>query len=384
MNVIALKMLFGDRGKFIGMVVGITFAALIMTQQPSIFVGLMQRTYAPIADVTAVDIWVMDPGVEYVEQNKPLRDTDLERIRGVDGVAWAVPYYKGIINVRLPDGTTKEINLSGLDDATLIGGPPEIIKGSIVDLRSADAIIVDQRAAESRLRYKGPDGTLQPLKVGDEVEINDRRAVVVGISLSTRDFITVPRAFSTFSHAVLYAPRQRRLMTYVMVKARDGVDVPALAKRISEQTDLRALPVDEFERGTLLYWMKNTGIPINFGISVTLGFLVGAAIAGQGFFNFVRENMGSYAVLKAMGLRAGVLTRLVVLQALVVGAIGYGIGVGLTAVFGTLMRSTILAFRMLPELLAFAGIGVLVIVALSAVVGIRQVLKLDPAIVFRT
>jgi putative ABC transport system permease protein len=112
-------------------------------------------------------------------------------------------------------------------------------------------------------------------------------------------------------------------MTYVLVKARDGMDVGELAERISRQTDLRALPVPAFERGTLLYWLKNTGIPINFGVSVTLGFLVGTAIAGQAFFNFVRENLGSYAVLKAMGLKAGVLVRMVLLQAFVVGAIGY-------------------------------------------------------------
>lgn len=384
MTAIALKMLFGDRGKFFGMVMGLTFAALIMTQQPGIFLGLMTRTYASIEDVPIADIWVMDPGVQYLEESKPMRDTDLIRVRGVTGVAWAVPIYKNIINARLPDGSTKAINLTGLDDATLIGGPRRMLEGKLGDLRRADAIIVDGEAAEERLRYRGPDGRERPLAVGDEIEVNDRRAVVVGIGESSRDFVLVAKAFTTYSRALGYAPPQRRQLTYILVKAREGVEPAALTRRIEERTDLRALTRQEFQRETLRYWLENTGIPINFGVSVTLGFLVGAAIAGQSFFNFVRDNLTHYAVLKAMGLRAGVLVRMVLVQALVVGSIGYGIGVGISALFGTLMTRTVLAFFMPPELLLFSSGGVLVIVALAALLGIRQVLRLDPAVVFRS
>jgi ABC-type antimicrobial peptide transport system permease subunit len=37
----------------------------------------------------------------------------------------------------------------------------------------------------------------------------------------------------------------------------------------------------------------------------------------------------------------------------------------------------------LPSLLLFAGIGVLIIVMFSAILGIRRVLSVDPSIVFR-
>ncbi len=56
---IALKMLFGDRGKYIAMIVGITFASLIMTQQPSILVGLLSRTYSFVGDVGLPDIFAV-------------------------------------------------------------------------------------------------------------------------------------------------------------------------------------------------------------------------------------------------------------------------------------------------------------------------------------
>ena len=47
--------------------------------------------------------------------------------------------------------------------------------------------------------------------------------------------------------------------------------------------------------------MKNTGIPINFGLSVILGFMVGAAIAGMMFYNFTHDNIMQFGALKAMG-----------------------------------------------------------------------------------
>ncbi len=385
MNYIALQMLFGDRGKYIAMIVGITFAALIMTQQPSIFLGLISRTYSYVGEITLPDIWVMDPTVDFVEESKPMRDTELQRVRGVEGVDWAVPLFKGLLTVLLPDGQRKIIDVSGVDDATLIGAPRIMLKGNIADLRRDDGIIIDANAASERYSITDPvTGKKRPLGMGDVLEINDQRAVVVGIAQMERTFTTQPLAFTTFARALRYAPGQRRLLTYILVKARAGEAPEAVARRIKDVTGLTAYTREEFKNVNRTYWMKNTGIPINFGISVFLGFLVGAAIAGQTFFSFVRENQKQFAALKAMGVRNRTLMRMVALQALVVGAIGYGIGVGLSALFGTAMRGTVLAFYMPWQLLLFSGGGVLLIVTLAALLSVRTVVRLDPATVFRS
>jgi putative ABC transport system permease protein len=129
--------------------------------------------------------------------------------------------------------------------------------------------------------------------------------------------------------------------------------------------------------------MKNTGIPINFGISVTLGFIVGAAIAGQTFYNFTMENLRQFGVLKAMGASNGTLLQMILLQATLVGAIGYGLGVGLTSLFGWGMRNTILAFKFPWQLLLFSGLGVTLICIFAALISIRKVITLEPAVVFK-
>ncbi len=385
MNFIALQMLMGDKGKYIGIIMGLTFASFIMTQQPAIFLGLTARSYSFITDLGLPDIWVMDSKVQFVDDIKSLQDTELYRVRGISGIEWAMPLYKGMLKARLADGTFQNCNVIGLDDTTLIGAPPQILEGKLENLRRSDGVIVDIDGATEKLSKPAttPNGKKIPIKVGDTLELNDHRAIVVGIAKVTRTFQSQPVIYTTYSRAKSYAPRERKLLSFVLVKAKQGQNLTELTKRIKETTGLSAYTNQEFKDLTFQYIMKNTGIPINFGISVTLGFIVGAAIAGQTFYNFTLENIRQFGVLKAMGTSNWTLLRMILLQALLVGSIGYGMGVGLTALFGYLMRHTILAFKFPWQLLIFSGAGVSLICMLAALFSILKVIRLEPAIVFK-
>jgi putative ABC transport system permease protein len=385
MNYIALKMLMGDKGKYIGIVMGLTFASLIMTQQPAIFLGLMSRTYSFITDVGLPDIWVMDPKVQFVDDIKPMQDTELYRVRGVSGVEWAMPMYKGLLKARLFDGRFQTCIVVGLDDATLIGGPPVMLEGKIEDLRRSDSVIVDIDGAKEKLAKPSPvpGGNPIPIQVGDSLELNDLRAIVVGIAKVTRTFQSQPVIYTTYSRAKSYAPKERKLLSFILVKAKKGQDLAGLTRRIRETTGLAAYTQAEFKTLTYEYFMHNTGIPINFGTSVLLGFIVGAAIAGQTFYNFTLGNLLQFGVLKAMGTSNWTLLRMILLQAVLVGSIGYGLGVGLTALFGHVMRHSILAFKFPWQLLLFSGAGVSLICVFAAIISIIKVIRLEPAIVFK-
>src|SRR5256885_7432518 len=184
MNLVAWKMLVGDRAKYFGIVMGLTFASLLITQQAAIFVGLMSRTFGAISDLSLPDVWVMDPKVQFIDDVKPLQDTQLYRVRGVSGVEWAVPLYKGLLKARLENGNFQTCNVLGLDDATLIGGPPEMVQGRLSDLRRADSVIVDEVGANGKLAKIATDKNGEPLpgaqpaplKIGDTLELNDHRA----------------------------------------------------------------------------------------------------------------------------------------------------------------------------------------------------------------
>jgi putative ABC transport system permease protein len=74
----------------------------------------------------------------------------------------------------------------------------------------------------------------------------------------------------------------------------------------------------------------------------------------------------------------------VLAQGLQVGLIGYGLGVGLAAVFGWIVRgATRLAFFMPWQVLLITAAAVFVIVLVASLLSIRRVLIVEPAIVFR-
>jgi putative ABC transport system permease protein len=391
LNFVAVRMLMGDRAKFLGIIMGLTFASLLITQQLSIFVGLMTRTFGFITDTALPDVWVMDPKVQFVDDVKPLRDTMLQRVRGVEGVEWAVPLYKGLIKARLENGNFQQCNVIGLDDATLIGGPPEMVEGTLADLRQADGVIVDIVGATTRLARVPRDAQgrpipgmkAEPLKIGDLLELNDRRAVVVGICRVGRTFQSQPVLYTTYSRATKFAPRERKLLSFVLAEPQKGVTPETLAQRIEQETGLMAQTRWEFSWTTVMYFMKYTGIPINFGIAVVLGFLVGTAIAGQTFYNFTLDNLRHFGALKAMGAGNFRLLRMIILQALVVGLIGYGLGVGFASLIPIFTKGSELAFRMLWQTLALTGVAVTVICIIAALISMVKVIRLEPAIVFK-
>lgn len=386
MMLVALQMLFRDKAKYFGIVMGVTLASMVITQQGAIFVGLMSRTFALITDMEDPDIWVMDPKVKQIDDTKPLQDTMLYRVRGVEGVAWAAPLYKGQIRARLENGQFQNCVLIGIDDATLAGGPPSMFDGKLVDLRSSDAVVVDFIGASTWLAKPaiGPDGKRDPLRVGDTMELNDKRANVVGISNNTRSFQSLPTVYTTYSRAVRFAPRERKMLSFVLVKAKAGEDIEVLRQRIQDSTGLAAYTRDQFKWKTVSYFLENTGIPINFGIAVCLGFFVGTVITGFMFYSFTVDNLRFFGTLKAMGTTDGRLMRMILVQSVSVAIIGFGLGVGIATWFGTsASKNSPLAFRLPWQLLVIAFCAVVLICMLSAMLSIRKVIKLEPAVVFK-
>jgi putative ABC transport system permease protein len=375
---IALKMLTSNRGKYLGIIFGITFAALLMAHQVSIFCGVMGRTTSQIRDVLEADLWVMDPRVRYVEEAPGLAGGYLQRVRGVEGVAWAVPLYKGTVRARLGAGDYRQVFLMGLDDATLIGAPREMVLGTLGGLRRPDGIVL----GEVGYHFLWPG---EPLRLGRTLEINESRAVVVGICKNSAPYQTLPVAYTRFSQVARFAPGERNHLSFVLAKGQPGVPPEEVCRRIRERTGLQALTTAEFCGKTIGYYLRMTGLPINFGITVFLGFVVGVAIAGQTFYLFTLEHLGQFGALKAMGVSNRRLIGMILLQALVVGAIGYSLGMGLTGLFFEWTKNMVhlQCFFMPWQVMAGTAVAVLLVVVLASLLSIRRVLVLEPAIVFR-
>jgi putative ABC transport system permease protein len=405
MNWVALRMLTGDTTKYLGIVFGVAFATLLMSQQMAIFCGLMRNTTSQVRDIEGGDIWVMDRSVQFVDDVKPMSEGKLQLVRGTPGVAWAVRLYKGIAKARLGDGNFQQMILIGVDDASLTGvpRPDRVLVGSVEDLRRPDAVMID----EFGWNYLFPG---EPFVPGKTLEMNDKRAVIVGLCQCYPTFQTFPILYCTYSQAVKFVPQERKTLTFILAKCDDTTPLSAadtavppqpkcpfgfadtgraaeVAKAITARTGLQARTNDQFFWQTIGYYMVRTGIPINFGITVFLGFVVGCAIAGQTFYLFTLENLKQFGSLKAMGVSNLRIVGMVMLQALVVGAIGFGLGLGGAAVFGVvfplLAKSAPPSFYLGWQVVALTAAAVALIMTLSALMSLKKLLFLEAGVVFR-
>lgn len=382
---LALRMLFGDTAKYLMLVVGLFFATFLMAQQSGVFCGLMLWTTSTLKNVPA-PIWVVDEKVEQVNETNPLRDTDVARVRSVDSVAWAQPLYAGVLRARMADGRFKIITLIGIDSATLTGAPVHMRDGKLEEVRLPHSVIIDDLALK-RLSIDPK----HPIKVGDVFEINDQEARVVGIADAMTSFTGGPYVWTTYSRALQYAPMQRKMLSAVIAAPKPGFTNEQAAADIERVTGLKAFvngPYGssnrDFNQSTVWWYVKNTGIPISFGITVIVGFIVGVAISCQTFYSFVLDHMKHLGALKAMGASTWMLCKMLLLQVFTVGFIGYGIGLAATSgfAFGALKNEEPPFY--MPDIIPFAVFGVIIFIcALSALLGIWRVARLEPAMVFR-
>lgn len=385
---LALKMLFGDTAKYLMLVAGLFFATFLIVQQASVFCGLMRWTTATLKNVGA-PIFIVEERVEQVNETNPMRDTDVARIRSVSAVRWAMPLYSGIQRVRLEDGSFKTVQLVGIDAASLAGAPARMVEGNLEDLRLPNTVVIDELATV-RLS-SNPRDPKKKIKIGDQFEINDVEARVVGICKAMRSFTGGPYIWTTYERALQYTPTSRKMLTAVIAAPVQGMTSDQAAAEIQRTTGLRAYvnrdfgenPKD-FNTATVWWYVKNTGIPISFGTTVVIGFIVGVAIACQTFYAFVLDNLKHLGALKAMGMSNFRLSLMLVVQALTVGIIGFGLGLLATSGFAMgAIENGQPPFYMPWQIPVAAFLAVQLICMLAALMGIIRLGLYEPAMVFR-
>jgi putative ABC transport system permease protein len=388
MTGLALKMLFGDTAKYVMLIAGLFFATFLIVQQASVFCGLMLWTTATLRNVAA-PIFVVEERVEQINETNPMRDTDVDRVRSVSSVRWAMPLYSGIQRVRLSDGSFKTVQLVGIDAASLAGAPGRMVEGRLEDLRLPNTVVIDQLAT-TRLASNPKDPSTR-IKIGDRFEINDVEARVVGICEAMRSFTGGPYVWTTYERALQYTPPSRKMLSAVIAAPVKGMSVEQAAADIERTTGLRAYvnhnfgkDTKDFNTSTVWWYIRNTGIPISFGTTVVIGFIVGVAIACQTFYAFVLDNLKHLGALKAMGMSNVKLSMMLLFQAFTIGIIGFGLGLLATSGFAMgALKNGQPPFFMPWQIPVFAFIAVQLICMLAALLGIIRLSLYEPAMVFR-
>ncbi|MFZ0931813.1 MAG: FtsX-like permease family protein [Syntrophobacteraceae bacterium] len=371
---IALKLLVNDRGKFAALIVGITFAIFLIVQLTSIFSGILAKASATIINIGA-RIWVMDPSLQNPLNTIPMPDYVLDLVKSINGVKYAVDIYSGVGLVKMRDGNWQPATVLGLDDATLVGRP-NLIEGNINDIYGADAFIVVKDTDYSKLGSP---------TIGTTFEINDHRGVIVGIAdVPVSGLFGIPTLYTTYNRAVQYLPNARFTIGYILVEPKSEEDIPEILNAVAKIGYL-GLTEQKFEDKITNFYIYQTGVGTNILVMTFIGFLVGLSISGQTFYTFVLENLEKFGALKAIGASNSELVYMILFQASFTSIIGYGLGVGISALLIAVGK------KFVPDYTATIGywnlglafVMVVAIAAFSSLLAVRKVMKVQPFDIFR-
>lgn len=370
---LARRNLMHDRVRLAVTLTGIVFAVVLIVVELGLFVGFTVTT-SNLIDNSHADLWVTSKHVPYIELGVPFSERKLYQVRAVPGVADAEKFILRWTQWKRHDGQQESVQIVGINPDNPLVGPWNLVQGSVADLKRPDAIIIDET-------YKDKLGVT---RAGEVFELNGRRARVVGFTRGIRAFTTSPHVFTTFKNAQNYTNLREDQTVFVLVKLAPGADPDQVRSDIKVRVqDVDVFTRAEFSRMTRFYWMFTTGAGVAVLLAALLGLVVGFVVVAQTIYATTMDHLREFGTLKAIGASNRFIYRVILEQASISAVLGYvlGMAVGLVVVRASQHGG---AAIVVPWSM---GIGMffltLFMCAGAAMVSIRKVTRLDPAIVFK-
>ncbi|HJW89733.1 MAG TPA: ABC transporter permease [Anaerolineales bacterium] len=367
MMTLAFRNLFHNRVRLVASTGGVALALMLILALDAIFTGV-ERQITAVIDNSGADVFVAQSGVRNFHMaSSSLPASSVQAVESMEGVAAVTPilYLTNMVVIG------EERNL-----AYILGLPEEANAGVAWKVSAGKALpglgeaVVDRRIAEN-----------SGVGLGDPVEILGRKFKIAGLSEGTANITSSTAYISLQDFAAL---RGQGVVSYLLVQVEPGEIAAAVAKHIQAQLDgVTALPRQTFaaqERQVV----KDMSTDV-IAIMNLAGLSIGMAVMALTVYTATLSRRAEYGVLKALGARDAHLYRAVLAQALISVGLGFGLGVIFTWLLAQAllaMGSSLYLLISLESLVKVAA-AALVIAGLSAILPIKQISGLDPAIVFR-
>ncbi len=366
---LAWKNLTRDKPRFAISVGAVAFAVLLILIVAGIYSGISQQATEYIRTVGA-DVWVVESdssgdffhGVSTIPADVA---PSLVSVEGVTGVSPLIA--RPVVFDR--DGRDVDLFLLGVSESGP-GSPASVTDG--VRTPGRGEIVIDRVFAQN-----------EDVRIGDSLVIRDTEFRVVGIARGGNAIVTQFAWINLADAEQLIV--EPGLVNYFLLSTSTVAEAPAVVDRIrAEIPSVKALTAEAFADNNTAD-LREGFLPIVW-VLVIIAFFIGTAIIGLTIYTATIEKQREYGVLKAIGLSNRRLLSVIIQQSLAAGAIGFVVGVGLTAVvrilFEWLLPSFVTTLR--PVDVAFVAVAALFMSLLASLVPARPLVRLDPASVFRT
>jgi putative ABC transport system permease protein len=370
---LAQRNLFHDKIRLAVTLIGVQFAVVLVVVELGLFFGFSETTSTVIHHSQA-DLWVASENVPYLELGVPFKERKFYQVKAVPGVADAEKLIVRGTRWNRPDGAQEAIQIVGFNPTGGMGGPWNLVQGSVRDLQIPGGVILDEL-------YKKKLGVT---RIGEAFEINGHRARVVGFTHGIRSFTTSPYVFTTFKNAQDFAPVQEDQTTFVLVKTGPGVNLDAVRKEISSHvTDVTVLTTPEFSQITQHYWTYTTGAGLAVLAAAVLGLIVGFVVVAQTIYGTTMDHLKEFGTLKAIGAPNSYVYKVILTQASLAAVIGYSLGMIVSCAVVRFSEPIGVTIVMNWQIAIGTFFLTLLMCTGAALVSINKVTRLDPAMVFK-
>jgi len=365
---LAFRNLFQNKIRLMISVGGVALALLLILSLDAIFTGVEKRLTVYINN-SGADIFVAQSGVRNLHMASSSLPVSVKRkVKAVPGVASVTPILY-LSNMIVAGDERNLAYIIGLPEKAEFGTPWRISSGR--SLPGEGEAIIDRNVAEK-----------SGVTLGNEVEILGEEFEVVGLSEETSSLVNSIAFISMDDFAELRGGYDT--VSFLLVKVNGGESPAVVAAHIEAQVrDVTAQTTQAFamqERQVVKDMSTDVITIMNL-----IGFLIGLAVMALTVYTATLARRSEYGVLKALGARNGHLYLSVLAQAMISVAIGFAVGLAITLLLSDIVPRLGVSMVLQVSSTSMFKVGglSLVIAGISAILPIRQISGLDPAMVFR-
>ncbi len=394
-------------------VAGVGFAVILIFMQLG-FLGGITRTATQIYDALDFDLMLRSPAYLHLTEARSFPRFRVHQAASLPDVTSAEPFYLGLSEWQAPTFTNDEADddhagqWRGIITMGTNPSNPGFVREDIVAatqaLRDPRYVLVDVKSTPDYGPRNGRQFSAED--IGVETALGPNLVQIVGLFKLGAGMASNGACLTNAQGFVRACPWQTiEDATFGLIKLREGADPHAVRQELQKiygipdstddpldlssnpaaltNRDVEILTRAEVNEREEYRWVHETPLGQIFTLGVWVALFVGVAIVYQVLSTDIANMMSEYATLKAMGYTALYLTKVVLMQSILLALVGYLPSLAISwGLYRLLEALSGMPLAMTPGIMATVLVLAIFMCVVSGLAALRKLYKADPADLF--